>query len=675
MSGPSCLNGLPAKNSKRQGVVRCPSLRKVSTSALTWTLSLALALTPTLQSVAIAQARATSNNLQTAQRTANTANLSKDEYAACQSQSEEGFRQAIEAITLTGLQEGLGTVDYNAIVADEWRRADVDRILNQRVDIAVAEVRKQSSWGALLQSLAYQKQAQKLATEVAERVYRSDAMKTALEIMATGVGRQVGERIDYASADAADPAAQCVRAFLGNRYGSTVADAVTSDTTANLQGQEEQGGADVAPGSVLKQSGGGVAGVAILLIRRQLANLARSVGQRLVGSILARLVSVVAGGVGVVLIAKDIWDLRYGVLPIIANEMKAAGTKEKVREEIANAMKTQIEAQVGTIARQTADRVVEIWRNFKTAHAKALEFAERDTSFRSFLDGLRADELGRLDEVVSLTLAREGENGVFNRLSDGTLRQAVRQLPDTAMQIARETQSIDTALRWSTVAGSKLEEVVEFGIYKDARPQDFTSTSLNRVFALNDRVAITRMAQLKSAARESLFELDPDKLRGLARSLTVDELSTLASYLTGLDQAPRARVLNAVAAAPGKMQILASQRVRNAVVASADQSAAVEMMLRNQKLFDPAATWQDLQKGLDGQISPILVAEKHPLSIAAAIAALLVLLLMLRRLFAGPARKGRTSSAKSGTKDNKSGADDKTADNGKRAAIDPLNAG
>ncbi|MEO1544465.1 MAG: hypothetical protein AAFR75_10670 [Pseudomonadota bacterium] len=604
-------------------------MRSIPNLCVSWALTLTIGLSPTLHTFAHAQTTQLSS----------AAALSKDEYAACQSQNETDFRKAIEAITLKALKDGLETVDYPAVVANEWRRADIDQVLNQRVDIAVAEVRKQSSWGALLQSLAYQKEAQKLATEVAERVYRSDAMKEALEVMAVGVGRQVGERIDYASADAANPAAQCVRAFLGNRYGSTIADAVTSDASAKLQGQETTGGASVESGSVLKQSGGGVAGVAILLIRRQLANLARSVGQRLVGSILARLVSVVAGGVGVVLIAKDIWDLRYGVLPIIANEMKAPATKEKVREEIASAMKTQIENQVGTIAAQTADQVVEIWREFKSAHAKSVEFAERDKGFRGFLDGLRADELGRLDEVVSLTLSREGEAGVFKRLSDGTLRQAVRQLPDTAMQIAREKQSIDTALRWSTLAGSRLDQVVDYGIYKDAQPQDFTATSLDRVFALNDRVAITRISQLKSTARESLFELSPDKLQGLARSLTVDELTTLASYLTGLGEAPRARVLNAVATAPGKMQILASQRVRNAVVASSDQSAAVEMMLRNQKLFDPVATWQDLKLGFEGQISPILVAEKHPISLVAAFAAIIILLLMLRRLFARPARK------------------------------------
>ena len=43
------------------------------------------------------------------------------------------------------------------------------------------------------------------------------------------------------------------------------------------------------------------------------------------------------------LIAKDIWDFRYGVLPIIATEMKSADTKEKVRAELA---RNGVEAQL-----------------------------------------------------------------------------------------------------------------------------------------------------------------------------------------------------------------------------------------------------------------------------------------------------------------------------------------
>ena len=106
----------------------------------------------------------------------------------------------------------------------------------------------------------------------------------------------------------------------------------------------------VSAGSVLKESTGGLAGATILIVRRQLANLAERVGQRIVGSVLSRLVSVVAGGVGLVLIAKDIWEFRNGVLPIIATEMKAPATKEKVRDELASTLDQQMNDHVKEIA-------------------------------------------------------------------------------------------------------------------------------------------------------------------------------------------------------------------------------------------------------------------------------------------------------------------------------------
>ena len=94
--------------------------------------------------------------------------------------------------------------------------------------------------------------------------------------------------------------------------------------------------------------------------------MAARVGQRIVGSVLARLVSVVAGGIGIVLIAKDIWDLRNGVLPIIATEMKSKENKDKVQEELAKTFAEQISGHIQEIGAATADRVIEIWREFRT---------------------------------------------------------------------------------------------------------------------------------------------------------------------------------------------------------------------------------------------------------------------------------------------------------------------
>jgi hypothetical protein len=150
--------------------------------------------------------------------------------------------------------------------------------------------------------------------------------------------------------------------------------------------------------------------------------------------------------------------------------------------------------------------------------------------------------------------------------------------------------------------------------------------------ALDDGLAVTRLASVSREARERLFDLDAGELKRLARSLTEAELTTLASYLTGLEQGPRERVLRTVANAPARMQVLASARVRDAVIASPDQSAAVEMMLRESGAGIESAV-ADVRAAWDGRIAPVLIWEKHPLLVGAALAAALLVLLLMRRLF------------------------------------------
>jgi len=562
--------------------------------------------------------------------------LSRADYEACQARDEGAFRTAIQGITVRALQAGIATVDYRAAVGDEWRRIGMDDIIDKRVDLAVEEVRRETSWANLLQSLANQQKAQELATAVAERVYRSDAMKGAIEQLAAGVGTQIGKQMEFATEDAAEPALACLQAFVGTRYGETAARAVMGDAgrTANID--PGKGTAEMSAGAVLRESSSGIAGAAVLLMRRQLANMAGRIGQRIVGSVLARLVSVVAGGVGLVLIAKDIWDLRNGVLPIIATEMKSAEIKAKVQEELAQSFSEQIAGHIHEIGASTADRIVEIWRDFRSAHAEALSLAERNERFRTFLDSLAPSALARLDEVVSLVLGAEGEAGLLRRLENGTLTTAVNVLPPPAMEIARQTRSIDAGLKWSALAGDDLPRVVELSLYRRVQPDELSRPTLLRLLALNDPLATVRLASLDRSARDTLLELKDTDLKGLARGLTEQELSSLSRYLTGLKPGPRERVLQTVAADPAKIHALSSERVRMAVVASADQSAAVDMMLRSGAILDPQAI-EDLRLVMDGRVSPILLWEKHPaIVIGFALLGLILLLLLRRLLFARP---------------------------------------
>lgn len=562
--------------------------------------------------------------------------LSRADYENCQSGDEAGFRAALVGISTNALQNGIKGVDFRAVVADQWRKTGLDGIIDKRVDIAVEEVKSETSWTERLKSLANTEASQKLATTVAERVYHSDAVKVAMEDMATGVAKEIGKNIEFASLDASEPVLQCLKAFVGPRYGTAVSQAVAGDAGRDMTIDPSKGSSEISAGAVLKESGGGIAGATILIVRRQLATIATRVGQRIVGSALSRLVSVAAGGIGLVLIAKDIWEFRNGVLPIIATEMKAQVTKEKVQAEIATMISEQIGEHVKDIAGATADHVVEIWQQFKRAHALVLKIAEGNTDFRAFLDGVKPASLPRLDEVVSLVVAAEGEDSVLKRMADGSLNEAVNIMPDAALTIARETKSVAKALAWTALAGDKLSAVTEYELYRRAEPEDLSRGALDRILALDDRTAIMRLASVPRDARDVLLGLDTKDLAGLAKSLSETELGTLASYLNGLQPAPREQVLRTVAANPSRMQVLASAQVRDAIIASADQSAAAEMMLRPSSGFSPRVFVSDAVMAWEERVSPILLWHKHPVGIAASGGFLLILLLWFRRLFRRP---------------------------------------
>jgi hypothetical protein len=387
---------------------------------------------------------------------------------------------------------------------------------------------------------------------------------------------------------------------------------------------------------VLIEGKEGIAGALVLMLRRQISRMAARIGQRVVGSVLSRLVSSVAGVVGVVLIAKDIWDFRHGVLPIIAEEMKSKPTKEKVRQEIAGTLSEHVNQSVQEIAQGTAQRVVEIWRDFKRAHAKVLELAERNAEFKRLLDTIKPDALAKLDEMTALVLASEGEAGITRRLGDGSLHQAVSALPPGALDIAREARSLETALKWSAVAGDSLPKVVELEIHRRAAPESFTKPGLQRLLSLDDRLATVRLAALPPTTRDALLELDGAALVKLARALDEPQLESLARYLTALEKGAAQRVLGAVAHSPARMADLASPRVREAVIASRDQLAAVGMMLQATSYLDPTAPITHTRLVLDGRVSAVLLWEKHAVVLIAAALLGLALLLMLKRALIGP---------------------------------------
>lgn len=552
--------------------------------------------------------------------------------AACEVADEGQFRAAVERLTAVAIQNGVARIDFKAVVGDEWLRNGMGALVDRGVDKAVRQIKDEASWSSLLESLASKEAAAKLAITVAERTYRSDEMKAAIEDLAEDVGKSLANSIELATLDAAEPAVGCVRAFLGPRYGSTISLSVADDTGRAFDATAASGAADVSSGDVVLSGKGIIAGAVVLIVRRSLSNMAKRIGQRVVGVVLGRLVSVIAGGIGLILIAKDIWDLRNGVLPIVEAEMKSEDSKNKVQEEIANAISEQLGVHLKDVAAATADRILEVWQAFKVAHAKVVELAAKHPEFKAFLETVSRPMLPRVDRVVAVVLAGEGEAGALARLRDGTLDRAVKRMPDAGLDIATDTQSLARALDWESVAGADIGAVLANELHRTASPKDFTRASFKRLVSLGDTLVIQRLSRLPRDARESLDSLDPSRLAPLVRVLEPAELEALVRYLLNLKPDAGQRLLSAVADDPARMKSLGRGSVQSAVLSSRDQDAALGMLLRQGSLFDVLDIEADLRSVLDGAVSPMLLWEKHPAPVIAAGFLLLLLLLLLRRL-------------------------------------------
>lgn len=559
-------------------------------------------------------------------------------FEACQAQDDVSFRRAVEAITIGAMERGTTGLDLKGLVSEEWRRGGIDQLIAKEVDLAIEAVKQESSFGRLIESIVNPETARQLATPVAERVYRSDAIKAAMEQLAVGIGREIGKRIEVATADAGRPAAQCIETYLGPRYGATVARVVATEAGRDFLIDPTKATADVGTGRVVIEGSGALAGTVILIVRRQLATLANRIAQRLIGVALGRVASTVVSGVGVVLIAKDIWDFRHGVMPIIADEMKSPATRETVQAELARTIGEQVGEHVKDIGARTAERIVDIWHEFRRAHAKVLEIAERDPAFKGLLDTVRPERLARLDEAVALILASEGEGAIPRRLADGSLIAAVEKIPEPAFQIARDLRSLDKGLVWAALAGDQTERVLADELHRRNRPEAFTRASLMRLLRLEDRLAASRLAELDPGPREALLELADRELRGLARALEPVELRSLSGYLGALDPELRSTLVAVLGARPETMKLLAPDGVREAVLRSKDRGAALKMLLRAEGDLD----WTNVQRDVDlvrlGQIEPRLLLTRHPIPSAMAGAGLLLILALLRRMLFGRRR-------------------------------------
>ncbi len=557
----------------------------------------------------------------------------------CRNLSDTDVRDRIRDLASTSLKAELTAIDYAALVNTYWAKAGVDARIDQEIDDAVALVRSDTTWADRAYSTVSRSSAARYATAVADKAYNSQGFKDALNEVATGVARDAGAKIEKATSRISNPVIACVQTALQSRYGNAIASVFAQESEKNLKSNAGQPAVKIETSDLVATNAASISGMILVVTRRVIGKVVQSVGTRIAGVVASRIVSSVAELVGLALIAKDVYDAGDGVFPIIAERMKSDETKLLIKDEIGKSIQTDISQQVGAIAQETSERLYAAWLDFKQKYNRLLALSEKFPAFAAFLKDRRLDQLGRLAQIVDILYGTEGEQKVLERVKNGSLNKALLDLTDAGLVIAEEQKSIEKALRWTAIAGRELPRVVDLGIYRWLPVEGLTSENLQKILSINDRIAVGRIANLNPQARDYILSLPADQMRDFARRLNDRQLAAFADYERNLEPIAAKRLLRAVADDPTVMLELTTEGLREAILKSRDQLAALNMIIHDDasliSLFNYTQIFKDAELVQKGVVSFRVFWERYWAAVLLGGFLLLVVLSWLRRLLFG----------------------------------------
>jgi hypothetical protein len=90
---------------------------------------------------------------------------------------------------------------------------------------------------------------------------------------------------------------------------------------------------------------------------------------------------------------------------------------------------------------------------------------------------------------------------------------------------------VATTLTWAELAGDRLPKVVEFQLYQQKKPEDFTPELLRTVLNLDTIETVNKVTPLPSDQLTRLITFADTNFVRLVNRLSAEEISQLASYL------------------------------------------------------------------------------------------------------------------------------------------------
>ncbi len=499
---------------------------------------------------------------------------------------EASLKDELNRLCQRTFQSEIGKIRLEENVRSKWLELGLDETVDRVVDEAISAVRRKTSYLDLLWSGWSEEAAKELANTTTRRAFDSVAFRSAIEELAAAVADGIAEEFDDASQEAATSGLLAVEEFLGYHYSAALKPVFFEELSkvAREAGGPETRDLDVIDGSPISRHSSLFTGVAVI-VGTQIATMigqqiVRALGKRIAGKVATRIAGRIAAGlipvagwiVGGLMIIWDLIQGADGALPEIRKGLKDPHVKGLIQEGLADEISAQLSSEAPAIARRISLEVFSRWADFKEKFALVLDLTHENAAFKQLVDGSSKEDLYKLSELVTVTLGAIGKNAVIEAVERGQIARAM-DLPESTFDIIETAGSLETLLDWAKVAGSSIESVARFEIYKHKSPGDFDRGRLGKLLAVGDEEAISKLVLLDNDRLASVLRISSFHLAGLGRTLGASDLGQLAWYVEQGDDGMLNTLTLGLMEDPALRDRLADETFKDLLVGSSDRPA------------------------------------------------------------------------------------------------------
>jgi hypothetical protein len=514
------------------------------------------------------------------------------DFAACDQVTEEELRAELNHLAQAIFAQGSdanNAVDLDAIVERQWQLLDMDEVIDVAVDDAVAVLRRDDDlWNTFLSGWSPAK-AEELAQAVAVVAYGSETFRQALDDLSAGVAADLEIEIAALSAESVSSNLICLQQFIERNYSGIVVAAFRESVSAGAGDVEFAADDSLGDGilAVLDTHKAALGGVGVIiaaqLSRKLVARIGKAISKRVAGRLAGRLLGRVGASViplagwiiGGGLIVYDVLDSLDGALPQIQKSLQSQDAKLLVRDEIVKTLEPELQRELPQIARDVANELYAEWLDFKRQYRQVLALSEERPEFEALI--IESGDLAKAAALLDVSLSVLGSDGVDDAIDNGIFAQLLA-LPVGAVEILRDTGSVEDVLAWGMMAGASLDDVVALELHKLRSPGEMDTATLESLLSISDQAVVAKLAQVESSSLALLFTLSSAGLTDLAIQMTPSELDTVGQLLDGLDAERRNQLVLALLNNPDAMAVIVGAGAGRAVLASRDLPAAIAFL-------------------------------------------------------------------------------------------------